>query len=69
MPMPNAAWHERYPMPRNASLDQRVQWHIQHAKACGCREMPQTIVTELRLRRVRVSRRPRVLMTKGKRDG
>jgi hypothetical protein len=31
--------------------------------------MPQTIVTELRLRRVRVSRRPRVLMTKGKRDG
>ena len=69
MPKLNAAWHERYPMPRNASLDQRVQWHIRHAKACGCREMPQTIVTELRLRRIRVSRRPRVLRAEGKRDG
>jgi hypothetical protein len=69
MPKPNAEWHEKHPMLRNVSLDRRVQWHIQHAKACGCREMPQTIVTELRVRGIRVPRRRRVLSMEGKRDG
>jgi hypothetical protein len=26
-------------MPKNPSLDQRIAWHLEHAKHCGCREI------------------------------
>ena len=45
--MLNAAWHDTHPMPPRATLDQRVTWHVAHAKACGCRPMPRTVVAEL----------------------
>jgi hypothetical protein len=43
----NARWHMAHPMPKPATLDERVRWHLAHAKSCGCREMPGTIVAEL----------------------
>jgi hypothetical protein len=43
----NKAWHEVHPMPKNATLDQRVAWHLDHAAHCGCREMPQSVKAEL----------------------
>ncbi len=46
----NAAWHDAHPMPPRATLDQRVAWHVAHAKACGCRPMPATVVAELKRR-------------------
>jgi hypothetical protein len=46
----NAAWHKTHPMPMGSTLDQRVEWHLAHAKACGCRTMPPTVVTELKRR-------------------
>jgi hypothetical protein len=45
MPL-NREWHVRNPMPRPATLDDQVTWHIQHEMACGCREMPQSIRRE-----------------------
>jgi len=45
--MLNAAWHDAHPMPKGATLDQRVAWHLAHAKACGCRAIPATVATEL----------------------
>jgi hypothetical protein len=48
--MLNAAWHDSHPMPPRATLDQRVTWHVAHAKACGCRPMPGTVVAELKRR-------------------
>ncbi len=36
----NKAWHERHRMPKNAALEQRLDWHLQHAANCGCRDMP-----------------------------
>jgi hypothetical protein len=39
----NKAWHEMNPMPRNATVQQRIDWHIAHADACGCRPMPPSI--------------------------
>jgi hypothetical protein len=53
----NAAWHVKHPMPRNASLEQRVKWHIGHAKACGCRAVPKAILAELKTRRIPVPNR------------
>jgi hypothetical protein len=48
--MMSARWHEQHPMPKRASLSQRVRWHVAHAKACGCRDIPRTVLTELRRR-------------------
>jgi hypothetical protein len=47
----NAAWHKAHPMPMGSTLDQRVDWHLAHLKACGCRaSLPPTIVAELKRR-------------------
>ena len=47
----NASWHAKHPMPRPATLGQRVKWHVAHARVCGCRPMPETVVTALERRR------------------
>lgn len=48
----NAAWHRSHRMPRNATLAQRVRWHVAHAKACGCRkDMPESIREAIKARR------------------
>ena len=49
-PRLNAEWHAAHRMPRNATLEQRLAWHAEHAQSCGCREMPPAIAEELRRR-------------------
>jgi len=49
----NEAWHQKNPMPQHATLEQRAQWHISHAKHCGCREMPESVKTFLSKRVVK----------------
>jgi hypothetical protein len=39
----NAAWHRTHRMPKNATVAQRVRWHLAHLKACDCRAMPASI--------------------------
>ena len=46
--MINARWHALNPMPPRATLAQRVSWHVRHAKMCGCREIPVSVVRALR---------------------
>jgi hypothetical protein len=46
----NGAWHQKHPMPKNPTLEERVDWHLAHNKACGCREIPETVLAELRRR-------------------
>ncbi|MCW3121632.1 MAG: hypothetical protein JWQ38_1124 [Flavipsychrobacter sp.] len=43
----NKEWHAGHRMPKNATLAQRVAWHIEHAKHCGCRPMPDSIKQEI----------------------
>ena len=44
----NAEWHAAHPMPKNATLDQRVEWHLEHQRECHCREgLPKTVQAEL----------------------
>lgn len=43
----NAPWHEKHPMPKNATLEQRIKWHVAHAEKCGCRDIPATIKTAI----------------------
>lgn len=36
----DAEWHTNNPMPKNATLDQRIVWHTEHRAACACRPIP-----------------------------
>jgi hypothetical protein len=47
----NTAWHSKNPMPANPTLDQRVRWHLAHAKHCDCRPVPASIRAALRRKR------------------
>ncbi|WP_197410744.1 hypothetical protein [Devosia epidermidihirudinis] len=56
----NKEWHEAHPMPPNATLDQRVSWHIEHAKACACRSIPDSVLRELERRGIAAPSRGKV---------
>lgn len=47
----NAEWHRKNKMPPNATLEQKAEWHREHAERCACREMPERIRKELAKRR------------------
>jgi len=68
----NAVWHRRHPMPRSATLAQRVRWHRAHAKHCGCRPIPPPLVAlvnaaERRVRDEKVEHPLRRFLTGGDR--
>jgi hypothetical protein len=46
----NGAWHEQHPMPRQASLEERISWHLQHREHCRCRPIPDKLVAVIRAR-------------------
>jgi hypothetical protein len=53
----NKEWHLKHPMPKNPTLDQRVQWHLEHARECHCREMPESVLKELKKRKIKLTAR------------
>lgn len=36
--MINADWHKKHKMPKNATIEEKVEWHEGHAKHCKCRD-------------------------------
>jgi hypothetical protein len=46
-PQLNKAWHEKHKMPAKATLQQRIRWHLQHRKQCGCRSIPAKLAEAL----------------------
>jgi len=46
----NKDWHEKNRMPKNASVDQRIKWHLAHQKNCSCRAMPESIKAAIKAR-------------------
>jgi hypothetical protein len=50
----NAAWHRAHPMPKNPTLDQRIEWHLAHARACGCRKIEGKLLAEMKRRGITV---------------
>jgi hypothetical protein len=52
----NKEWHEKNRMPKNPTLEQRIQWHIAHAANCACRPIPPKLQAEIdRFRAERMS--------------
>jgi len=47
----NKEWHLKNKMPKNPTLNERINWHIEHAKHCSCREMPDSIKKEIAKRK------------------
>ena len=47
-PKLNKEWHLAHPMPKNPSLQQRFEWHLEHAKNCGCREISGKLKEEMK---------------------
>ena len=45
--MINKKWHDSHRMPKNANMSQRLKWHLEHTRECGCRAIPQTVLTEI----------------------
>ncbi len=47
-------------MPEHAMPQQRLRWHLAHAKACGCRTLTASMLRELRhrARKPAATRRP-----------
>jgi hypothetical protein len=50
----NAAWHRAHPMPKNPTLDQRIEWHLAHARNCGCRAITGKLRQEMERRGIDV---------------
>jgi hypothetical protein len=50
LPRLNADWHRAHRMPKNPSLAQRIAWHEEHSRVCGCRPMPASIAAAIRAR-------------------
>jgi hypothetical protein len=44
----NKEWHAKNRMPKNPTLDERVQWHLEHSKKCGCRPVPESVLAYAR---------------------
>ena len=43
----NRSWHEQNQMPKSPTLAQRIRWHVEHAKHCDCRPMPESIAAAI----------------------
>jgi hypothetical protein len=37
------AWHKDHRMPKNATVEERIEWHLAHAKICACRPIPASV--------------------------
>jgi hypothetical protein len=49
----NKEWHLAHRMPKNPSLEQRIAWHIEHAKNCKCVGIPAKLQKEIDKRGVK----------------
>jgi hypothetical protein len=53
----DSEWHAANRLPKNATTDQKIGWHLRHAQNCGCRPMPKSIENEIKARML-LARRP-----------
>jgi len=46
----NAEWRRANKMPKNPNPEQRIKWHLEHAKNCSCRPLGGKILEEIKKR-------------------
>lgn len=47
----NKQWHQKHHMLKNPSIEEKIKWHLEHAKNCTCRPIPAGIKAEIAKRR------------------
>ena len=47
----NKEWHLAHRMPKNATIEERIAWHIEHSKNCACRPIPEKLKVEIKKRK------------------
>ena len=51
----NKEWHLANKMPKSATVEQRITWHIEHLKNCQCRtDVPEKLQEEMKKRGVKI---------------
>jgi len=51
----NKEWHQAHPMPKNATIEERIAWHLAHVQNCHCREdIPAKLKEEMKKRNIKV---------------
>lgn len=46
----NREWHLSHKMPKNPTMEQRLEWHVEHAKNCQCRPITAKVAEEMKKR-------------------
>ena len=46
----NKEWHRLHRMPVRTTREQRIKWHVAHARVFGCREIPDSIKADVEKR-------------------
>ncbi len=47
----NKVWHSKNKISPKATLGQKIQWHADHARECGCRPIPNSILQKMKERK------------------
>lgn len=51
----NKAWHLNNKMPKNATIDQRIVWHLEHLKNCQCiTDVPEKLKEEMKKHGIKI---------------
>lgn len=51
----NKEWHLHHTMPKNPTVEQRIEWHLEHLKHCHCREdIPEKLKEEMKKRNINI---------------
>jgi hypothetical protein len=49
----NKEWHQKNKMPKNATFEERVEWHKGHKKNCQCMPVPGKLLEEMKKKGIR----------------
>lgn len=47
----NKEWHLTHRMPKNATIEERIAWHLEHSKHCNCMPIPDKLKAEIKKRK------------------
>ena len=43
----NLEWHKQHKMPAGATEKERIEWHLEHTRNCGCRPAPTELLAKV----------------------
>ena len=52
-PKLNRDWHSANRMPKKATPEQRIAWHVAHQKNCSCRPIPKGVLALMKDRKAK----------------